>query len=200
MEVPVTEWKLFTGDVPYVSTLVFHADRERAPHLEQEHHRERLHTAAGMIAEASKVSRDTFTDLGCGDGGLLSLVQEYFNLAWGYDFAPANRDGWKERGVTAYALDFTSDMNSSSLGQVIAMTEVLEHLARPHEMLARVHANPGTEALVCSSPWNENAESHDECHAWAWDADGYRDMIEEAGWTVREHVILPTFQVVSAEK
>ncbi len=193
---PVTEWKLFDGDVPFVSTPEFHEHRERAPHLEQPYHQERLHTAAGMLRRTAKYA-GTLSDLGCGDGGLLSLVQDAFHRAWGYDFAPANRQGWKERGVDAAYLDvFGADRDNVLLGGAVAMTEVLEHLADPHGVLEWVHGNGSY--LVCSSPVNENAGAHDECHAWAWDYDGYEALVAGAGYKVTEHVTAGPFQLILA--
>lgn len=200
----MAEWRLYPeGKVPHVSTAQFHEHRERAPHLEQEHHKERLWTAANMV-KAAKGPLGTFSDLGCGDGGLLSLVKDFYpgNRAWGYDFQPSNKAGWEERGVDGTALDvFNGGWEYVSLGSVVACTEVLEHLADPHGIVQRIYDDPRTGALVCSSPWNETGQMHDPCHAWAWDAAGYAAMIEAAGWHIREHVALGSgFQVVHADR
>lgn len=196
----MTEWKLFDGDVPHVSTPEFHEHRERAPHLEQPHHQDRLHTAARMVLDCRGAS--TFCDLGCGDGGLLSLVQCGFGKAWGYDFQPSNMAGWKERGVDAAYLDvFGADRDRVLLGGVAAMTEVLEHLADPHGTLRWLYnAEFGPYEIVVSSPVNEHAGMHDECHAWAWDFSGYEAMAVNAGWRVREHVTVGPFQVMRLER
>lgn len=202
MPLAVSEWKLFDGDVPHVSTLEFHQHRERAPHLEQAHHQARLHTAAKLIRRSPVGT--TFSDLGCGDGGLLSLVQEGFHDAWGYDFQPSNAAGWAERGVRAYAADvFGADRETVVIGTVVAMTEVLEHLADPHGVLRWLHeyesgGTPVVETLVCSSPVNESGGLHDECHAWAWDAVGYASLVAGAGWTVVDHEVVDPFQVIRA--
>lgn len=197
----MTEWKLFDGPVPHVSTAEFHRDRPRAPHLEQPPHRGRLHRAAGFVTEAAGDlgGQVTVSDLGCGDGGLLSLVQDApgITAAWGYDFSPANQDGWLERGVTAALADvFGQDRDTVRLGDVVVMTETLEHLADPHGVLHWVRGR--AERLVCSSPFNENDRVHDECHAWAWDLAGYAAMIEAAGWKTVRHEQTELFQVVMA--
>lgn len=195
----MTEHKLFEGAVPYVSTFAFHEDRERAPHLEQAWHRPRLLRALDFTRQAlEQVGQDaTVSDLGCGDGGLLSLLKDV--TSWGYDFAPANVAGWADRGVTATALDvFGDDWDDVRLGHVAVMTEVLEHLADPHGVLARLHRPGGPRYLVCSSPWNENQNSHCAEHAWAWDLDGYAKLIQDAGWTIDRHEPVGLFQVVLA--
>jgi hypothetical protein len=194
----VTEWKLFDGDTAYVSTSEFHAGRERAPHLEQPGHRDRLHAAAGLVRSCAAPQR-RYADLGCGDGGLLSLCQHVFERAWGYDFQPSNAPGWAERGVTAEQLDvFGKDWNRVNLGHVVSCTEVLEHLTDPHGALRQVHSTWPVEYLVCSSPVNEHAGAHDECHAWAWDYDGYEQLVTGAGFRLIEHVLTGSYQLIRA--
>jgi 2-polyprenyl-3-methyl-5-hydroxy-6-metoxy-1,4-benzoquinol methylase len=196
------EWKLFEGDVPYVSTAEFHADRERAPHLEQAFHQERLYLAAEFVRlavqEIAGEESVTVSDLGCGDGGLLSLIQDAPQVtAWGYDFCPANEAGWTERGVRAFSLDvFGADWDQVQLGDVIVMTETLEHLADPHGVLRQ--ARNKAQRLVVSSPWNESQNIHSPEHAWAWNLDGYARMIESAGWLIERHQQAGLFQVVLA--
>src|SRR6266545_4157660 len=103
----MSQWRLFDGDVAYVSTFAFHQHRERAPHLEQPAHRDRLLHAAELVLAAQTLLGQpaSVSDLGCGDGGLLSLVQDQVADAWGYDFTPANAAGWVARGVKAQPLD-----------------------------------------------------------------------------------------------
>lgn len=199
----MTEWKLFEGDVPYVSTAEFHADRPRAPHLEQEFHQGRLYRAAEfvrLITDRQPVKDRMVSDLGCGDGGLLSLLKGPGDIsAWGYDFSPANSAGWAERDVNGTALDvFGADWDRVSIGRVAVMTEVLEHVADPHGVLHRVRER-GAKWLVCSSPWNENQNNHCEEHAWAWNLEGYVNMIQNAGWTIERHEQVGLFQVVLAK-
>jgi 2-polyprenyl-3-methyl-5-hydroxy-6-metoxy-1,4-benzoquinol methylase len=155
-----------------------------------------------MVSNAAMEEHSaTFSDLGCGDGGLLSLVQNEFVKAWGYDFQPSNEAGWAERHVTAYLLDvFGKDRDKVKLGEVVATTEVLEHLADPREVLSWLFNAPNTWQLICSSPVNEHAGSHDPCHAWAWDAAGYQALVESVGWHIVEHEIVHPFQVIRADK
>lgn len=196
----MAEYKLFEGETPYVSTAAFHAHRERAPHLEQEAHQERLFKAAQFVSHVPEfLRRDvTVSDLGCGDGGLLSLVQSLENVssAWGYDFQPSNEAGWRDRGVNATLLDaFGVDQDLVEYGDVTVMTEVLEHLADPHGVVRRVYQN--SKYLVASSPYDESDISHDECHAWAWDVPGYKALLEQAGYRVIRHEPLAwKFQVI----
>lgn len=194
----MSEWKLFSGDVAHVSTAEFHEHRERAPHLEQPIHRERLMTAAQMVFVAANLGGLTVSDLGCGDGGLLSLIQGTVK-AWGYDFAPANVEGWVERGVEASFLDvFGSGRDKVEFGQTTVVTEVLEHLTDPYDAVRWIGRH--SRFIVASSPWDENDQSHDPCHAWAWDMDGYAHLITQGGYRILQHVKVGRFQVLLGMK
>jgi len=167
----MAEWRLFTGATPFVSTVEFHADRDRAPHLEQPDHRARLLRTAQLIHQLNPAS---VVDLGGGDGGLLSLLTGLD--AWGYDFQPTNQAGWAERGVTAELRDVFNDRDVPRWGELAVCTEVLEHLAAPHSVVEWVahHAR----YLVASSPHGETDLQHGDCHSYAWDMAGYRALIE----------------------
>lgn len=210
------EAKLFEGDTAHVSTFAFHEHRERAPHLEQPVHRRRLERAAQLVSAAAVKVRALYaaewtsdtavyvSDLGCGDGGLLQLLKLAPEgiTAWGYDFAPANAAGWAERGVDGRAADvFGADQEHIALGEIAVMTEVLEHLTDPHGALQWLADHVDSpDFLVCSSPWTETAESHDACHAWAWDREGYAAMLTDAGWEIEVHDTVGMFQVVLARR
>lgn len=197
----MTEHKLFEGDTPYVSTFAFHEHIERAPHLEQGVHSERIYEARDFTLEAARLVQEStgrkarVSDLGCGDGGPLSLVKDSTD-AWGYDFLPANSLGWAERRVTAQAYDvFGEDRDKIVFGDITVITEVLEHLANPHEVVRWIGEN--TKYIVASSPWWETPEQHCEEHAWAWDVEGYASLIEQGGFRILKHTQFPfMFQVV----
>lgn len=186
------EYRRFQPGESTVSTFAYHEHRERVPHLEQPGHRERLLMARDLIVQFAIESnkRTVIThvvDLGCGDGGLLQLLQPYEHGdpridATGYDFAPANIDGWVERMVDGVPFDFVTDWDRVELADLYVMTEVLEHLEDPHGAAQKVAERRA--ALVCSSPWIEHEGSIDASHAWAWDMPGYVAMLEGAGFAV----------------
>lgn len=189
------EWKLPTGDV---WTREFHADRSRAPHWEHDGHRPRLERARDFILDAAaNYGPLTVSDLGAGDGGLLAAItgQPGITSAWGYDFCPANVIGARERGVIVLNSDFTNDA-ALDLGDLTVMTEVLEHMLDPHGWLSSLALR--TSFLVASSPFVENAHDYDSLHAWAFDMDGYRDLIEDAGFAIERHESVGRYQVVLA--
>lgn len=202
------EWKLFDTDVPFVSTFEFHKDRERAPHLEQAVHRGRLEIAASLVRSAAERIRTQYggsrivkvVDLGCGDGGLMSLLTADPDLAVvGYDFQPSNVVGWEERGLVAqtFSMNFVDNWHWVIDADVYVITECLEHLNDPHEMVRRI-ANRKAY-IVASSPYTEHAGSHDECHAWAWDPAGYEALMTTAGFKIAEHRQDGMFQIILGE-
>lgn len=190
------EYRRFAPGESHVSTFDFHQHRERAPHLEQGIHRQRLETAAEFVAQLA-VGHAQFdvVDLGCGDGGLLQLLRQQANVhAVGFDFQPSNAVGWVERGVNAHAMNFVKDWIAVPDADAYVMTEVLEHLEDPHGMLHNV-AKRYPRGIVCSSPWMEHEGNIDACHAWAWDMPGYISMIEDAGFKVTQSRRVDIFQV-----
>lgn len=200
----MAEWKLFDGDAAHVSSFEFHEHRERAPHLEQGVHQGRLYKAYDFVREAvDRVEGRTTVpasviDLGCGDGGLLSLISRLpWVNSWGYDFQPSNEQGWRERNVKGYALNFVDEFENVGQADVYVMTEVLEHLTNPHKMVQQL-SERGRIQLVASSPFTEWQFSHDECHAWAWDQDGYVALMQSAGLKVIRHETVGMFQVIHA--
>ncbi|GAQ61893.1 class I SAM-dependent methyltransferase [Streptomyces scabiei] len=203
------EWKLFEGDIPHVSTFEFHKDRARAPHVDQPQHRPRLQRACELVvdaadelvveaslSESSTAAVVDVSDLGCGDGGLLQLLAEHPHIEGrGYDFQPSNAVGWQQRGVSAQALDvFGADRDKVRLGDVAVVTEVLEHLADPHDVVRWI--GKSAQWIVASSPWQERPGRHDECHAWAWDLAGYQALIRQGGYSIEVHDRVGPFQLI----
>ena len=203
------EYKLFEGDVAGVSTFEFHEHRERAPHLEQSVHQGRLGMAADFVHKAVLAVREVVADparivkvvdLGCGDGGLLSVIGQDTTVApVGYDFQPSNIVGWAERGLlhNTFAMNFVEHWPLVIDADVYVITECLEHLTDPHAMVRNIRAR--NAIIIASSPWTEHPSSHDECHAWAWDPAGYWKLLDDAGFDVVEHDRTGMFQVIRGE-
>jgi 2-polyprenyl-3-methyl-5-hydroxy-6-metoxy-1,4-benzoquinol methylase len=184
----MAEYRLFPeGTIPEYTTPAWYAERERAPHLEQGAHQGRLHLTAAMIRAAQPA---TVVDLGAGDGGLLSLIRDI--PAWGYDLQPSNLAGARERGVDVRYGDVVE--GDIDWGELAVVTECLEHLLRPHQFVKRIAEH--AKWIVASSPWTETDQSAYEFHTFAWDHDGYRALIEQAGFEVVRHETADMFQVI----
>lgn len=199
------EWRLFPeGTIPEHTTPAWYAGRERAPHLEQAGHAERLHETARQVHAAAEThDLHTVSDLGAGDGGLLSLLENPpITACWGYDLQQTNIDGAaNDRGVRVELADIIEaewgdGPGMVTLGQIVVATEMLEHLISPHGFVRRIAAK-GAQVLVASSPWTERPGSAYEYHTWAWDPDGYRALLEQGGFEVVKQELCGGFQVLT---
>jgi 2-polyprenyl-3-methyl-5-hydroxy-6-metoxy-1,4-benzoquinol methylase len=191
------EWRLFPeGTIPECATPEWYAQRDRAPHVDQRAHRPRLVMAAAMVGS---VWEDAFTvsDMGAGDGGLLQLMDGIpGDCKWGYDLQPSNIQGAAERGVNVELGDVLS--GDVRWGDVVVVTEMLEHLVDPHGFVATIPES--VRFVVASSPVNETDRNHYEFHLWAWDAAGYAALFTDAGWTVVDHRGVGPYQVLLASR
>lgn len=187
------EWRLFDeGTIPEWTTPEFYAGRDAAPHLEQEGHRDRLLLTADMVeraiirSDSPDFGPTTVVDFGAGDGGLMSLIPRPLGFIRGFDLQPSNVEAAKMRGIEVELCDVVSELTPDWFeprNHIAVCAEFLEHLIDPHGFVARLRGCPFTH-LIASSPYTETADSHYAFHTWAWDRDGYRAMIEAAGWRV----------------
>ena len=172
------EWKFFDGDSEFVKA-EWYEDRDAAHHLEESTHKDRLVNSSWLVKQAMEMGAKTAVDLGCGDGGLLQLLKNMGIKCWGYDLMPKNIQHAVEiRGVDARYTDFNSD--DIEYGDVAIMTEVLEHMIDPHKIVRELPS----KFLVASSPYNETDQNHYEFHLWAWDKEGYDNLITQGGYTI----------------
>lgn len=211
----MSEWRLFPeGTVPEYTTPQWYAGRERAPHLEQGGgHTERLvETAVQVHAAAKGAGLHTVSDLGAGDGGLLSILDPaLITASWGYDLQQTNVDGaCNDRGVNVYLADVVAGFELAELlgmqgmvvrsspiewGEIAVATEMLEHLIDPHAFVRTIAEH--SRVLIASSPWMERPGSAYEFHTWAWDPDGYRALLEQGGFEVVKQELRGGFQVLT---
>lgn len=191
----IHEWRLFDeGTVPEYTEPAWYDGREHAPHLEQREHRDRLMATATLVAQAAfQYGLSKVVDLGSGDGGLLSLLGPAFD-AWGYDLMPANLDVAKARGVDVRYGNVLSD--DIDWADIAVCTEMLEHLVDPHGFVATIAKH--CKVLVCSSPRLETGSDHYEFHTWAWDLEGYRNLLQANGFEVKRQQQVGMFQVLLA--
>lgn len=192
----MAEWRLFpAGTPPECTRPEWYADRPRAPHVEELVHQGRLNLAADFVRRALSLDDPpgSLVDLGSGDGGLLSLLGDAGIPMWGYDLQPSNvTPAVAERGVDVRLGDVVA--GKIEWGEIAVATEMLEHLLRPRTFLRKVARR--SRFLVASSPFTETDQSHYEHHLWAWDLDGYRALIERAGFRVVAHETVDMFQVI----
>lgn len=184
------------GTVPEWTTPEWYAEREAAPHLEQEGHRQRLQKSAEF---ARRTGALTVVDLGAGDGGLLSLLEPR-QIRWGYDLQASNVEASKRRNQDVRLLDVVAGFDRVEWADCVVLTEMLEHLIDPHGLLRRIHDETPAQWLVASSPYTETVESHYGFHTWVWDQQGYEAMLERSGWRPIDRDVAWICQVVLCER
>lgn len=182
----MTEWQLFDpGTIPFFTTREFFDNHPWIAPKHQMGHNERTEMAAFAIRQLAALHEiHVLTDLGCGDGDLIRRLDD--QQAWGlrmegYTAGVENVNVARAHGLDVNLWDFIAEL--PELGDLVVMTEVLEHLVAPHDILRRL-PDEGVDYIVVSSPSAENDTWHYEHHAWAWDMDGYRKLVEDAGWTI----------------
>ena len=190
----MAEYKLFEGDVAPFTDDEFYRDREAAHHLEQGGHTERLQLALDFALQArDQFQCETFSDLGCGDGGWVQIATQAGLEAWGYDMQPSNIEyGRNVRNVDVRLTNF--ETGTIRYGDCTVLTEVLEHVSDPHGILRDLPS----PVLIASSPFHETDVAHYEFHNWAWDEEGYAAMIKNAGYNIVRHANVWLNQVVLA--
>lgn len=201
----MTEHRLFDpADPPDFFTDSWYDTRDHAPHLEQPVHATRMKDVAGVVisqVNEHPILIESVVDLGAGDGGMLSLVSARVSVpCWGYDLQRTNVEYAGVRGQDVRLGNFMG--GSVEWGDLAIITECLEHLPDPHRTVRRIAQH--SKVIVASSPVYETQDSHDACHAWVWNMDGYEALIEQGGYQVVDHFISdPTgygFQVICGRK
>lgn len=180
----MVEWRLFPeGTVPHFTTPAFFAAHPWVDPAHQAGHAERTAMTAQLIREfVTSHGLRAMSDLGCGDGSLLAELADLPIPKWGYDAGHANVRRAQAAGLDVRRADLFS--GPVEVAELVTACEVVEHLADPHTFVKKL---PG-RAMVLSSPSAETDEWHYVHHAWAWDMDGYADLVTGAGWEIVKHV------------
>lgn len=172
----MTEWKLpglddIRPDRPWMRL-------EGQPGFAQ---RAKMVTGLAALVAALRPRIATVTELGCGDGSLLAMLPTAMpglDAYLGYEIGSGDVEAARSRGLNVEQADIlTGDL---FYGDLLIASEVLEHLADP---VAFLGALPD-RVLIASSPSAETGTWHNPIHSWAWDLDGYRDLLGRSGWRV----------------
>lgn len=137
----------------------------------------RTNMVRDLVAEI-RPTGTAVVDVGCNAGHLLAMIGM---PCWGYDIADSPLSVGLSQGHDVRKADITAD--TLELAPIVTISEVLEHLADPHAMVARLNQDPVTH-VVASGPYKETEHDHYEQHTWAWDLDGFKALFETAGFTV----------------
>ena len=179
------EARLFPeGTIPFYTTPEFFEAHPWITPAHQLGHKQRTKMVAALIRwVVLEYEPTSLVDLGCGDGSLLQEISQLPIPMWGYDAGSENVDIATKNGLDVRKTDLISG-TPIEWADLIVATEMVEHLVDPHGFIKNLPGN----LLVLSSPSAETADWHYEHHAWAWDLPGYREMVENAGWTVTEQI------------
>jgi 2-polyprenyl-3-methyl-5-hydroxy-6-metoxy-1,4-benzoquinol methylase len=200
----LTEYRLFDPENPpeWLDS-AWWTETGNCNHLDNWVHVARLTCSAETALLAAKeLGGAQITDLGAGDGGLLSLLPEpYRSVSYGYEIITDSvRYANEVRKVDVRPAHVTRDVATLNIAPVAVCTEMLEHLADPDAFVTALREHAGAKHLIASSPHSETDQHHEWNHAWAWDHDGYRDLFERNGWAVRSHQDAEWSQVLWATK
>ncbi len=195
----MAEYKLFPDNtIPEFTTAGWYQHRERAKHLEQVGHKERLLLAADFVRDAASLfvyPTVSVVDLGAGDGGLLSLLEPTAGIdGWGYDLSPEAVAGARQRGVDVRLADVVAHLDRVKWGDIAVVTEFLEHLVEPHLFLQVLSKH--VRVIVASSPYLENDGFFYPFHTFAWDEAGYEALLGQAGYSTLRHETVAGSQVI----
>lgn len=178
----MTEWRLWEGDEPpFFTTPAFFQAHPWISPVHQIGHAERMQMVVESITRLDGENFiESICDLGCGDGSLLRDVRNVTSIQrlWGITHSLQDIAVAWSHDLNAVHGNFLTD--EFEWADITVMTEVLEHLVDPHSFLKRVES----QYLVASSPSAETSDWHYEHHAWAWDLNGYEDLVTNAGWRV----------------
>lgn len=172
------EWKLFEDVPPEAPEAIAGRgwmDLAGQPGFTQ---RAKMVTDLASLVFALRPDLRTATELGCGDGSLLAMLECCAMRAWGYELGAADVAHGKSQGLDVRQADILTA--SLDYGDVLVASEVLEHLADPVAFLRGLPSR----LLICSSPSAETGDWHNPIHAWAWDLEGYRHLLSAGGWRV----------------
>lgn len=178
----MTEWRLFPeGEVPYFTTKEFFDKHPWIDPVHQMGYVERTDMAEQEIRKLLLAQPDIkcIVDLGCGDGDLMYRLRDFTGVDFaGFTGGVENVRKATEKGLNVSCHDFVT--SPVKYGDLTVLTEVLEHLADPHAFLPTVTSR----WLVVTSPSAESNTWHYKDHAWAWDLQGYADLVANSGWKV----------------
>jgi hypothetical protein len=141
-------------------------------------HALRAMVTAGMIAW---LRPKTVCDPACGDASLLEAAHKLHPIQMAY-LGDISRPSIESLQVSfphrLSVQDAALTLQGTPQVDLVLLTEFLEHIPDPDEML-RLARTTG-DWLIASSPHGERTYNPE--HLWGWDADGYQQMLIEAGW------------------
>ena len=150
----------------------------------------RAHVTAGIIAALHPVS---VIDPACGDASIVRLADRLSPIARITLGDVSGKNVENARLVLPGARVVRDDavwlVRKSAKHDMIVLTEILEHLEDPDELLKE--ARQKADFLVASSPvMRSDQKDENPEHLWMFSAEGYEFMLKEADWTVASWTVI----------
>jgi SAM-dependent methyltransferase len=141
--------------------------------LQQEEKEEEAEVKFIPILERMKqfqVNRNSWLDIGCSVGNLMSLAQEY---GWNIEGVELNKDAHKvclSKGLKVYNQKIET-LNLPSKYSVISLFALIEHLHNPDSMIASIKNNLAKDGLIVlffpDWDWDwEHPQVNGRAHLW----------------------------------
>jgi hypothetical protein len=139
-------------------------------HARWEQHRERVGRTVELLDHfAHTLNAHTVADLSCGDGAIVCGSRHPWSAVILGDFAPGfDHIGRIERTI-----------HEIPTVDVFVLSETLEHVERPAELLAAIRQK--ARHLLLTTPHAEFDDRNPE-HYWGWDKAGIQELLDGAGW------------------
>lgn len=147
-------------------------------------------------------------DVGCGEGAMIYELKQKYNIeTWGIEFMEAEALKAKEKlnHVIIDTVENSIDKLPDNYFDVIYFNDVLEHLANPNSVLAKIRTKlSGNGVIISSIPnvryhsvfkqyifkkdWKyDNAGVMDFTHLRFFTSKSIKDMYREAGYEIIKH-------------
>lgn len=158
-------------------------------------HAARTLVTAGLVAW---LAPDFIWDPACGDASILEAAYKLrpFQQAFLGDISIPQIEALKvsfphQKSVMDLTKDREIFVAATFKNNCLVLTEVLEHLEDPDGVLRQ--AREAFSSLVASSPIGDPELGRNHEHLWAWDEEGYEEMLRGAGWNpiAKSTVMLP---------
>jgi hypothetical protein len=151
-------------------------------HTQWPDHIQRVQATLDFIhAMTTSSQRRIVADLSCGDAEIAKRVEGTKLLLLG---------DYVENDAYAYHGRIEDTVRLLGYVDLFILSETLEHIDDPHRLLVDIRERAAY--LVLTTPLDEQDAGNPE-HYWGWDEMGILDILEQAGWKPREHMIfVPT--------
>lgn len=151
---------------------------EQYDHTRWPDHIQRVEATLDFIhAMTTSGQRRIVADLSCGDAEIARRIEGTKLLLLG-DYV-AN-DAYPYRGRIEHTIKLLGYVD------LFVLSETIEHIDDPRQLLTEIRQR--ASYLVLTTPLDEQDDGNPE-HYWGWDEDGIHDLLEQSGWTPREHMI-----------